>query len=449
MTVSFRAISTSILLCIPFVGLSQSSQSGIAAHGTVNIFLANGNGLIAVTDSKISAQSGPLGYGQKLFKLDDRTICSIAGFFSWSGPVMPGNIPSMLPTSAPAVLNGYIQDHQRYLKLHQNDPQSLQSTFSGVLKAWTDGLDLMRETQGIFGQQIKANEFKTVITIAGYERGELWVGQTAVILDTGKKSFTLEPTIPVLHEVGNRLSYVLAGEYLEVLSILNTPSKYGYSNPSLAAYYKSQKADQGSSLNLADLKALAEKLESIAAREHPSDVGGQMQFAVLSDDNVSYFDSPPSSQPSALGHESMRTNARNGYRFGNTYTGSIEPSMLDNFSQLGYNSEIKNGLFMMRRLPPATFYLVKSDSFTNELVELGGLVILGSTFTKCTLLYDGSPIVFFSDKNTLVDTDLLLGPHTSRGAPFVKDFRKMYPDVRISQWRNIPNFKTHSGVTIR
>ena len=76
------------LLAATFIAGSALGQkaSGLSpSHGTINIFLANRNGLVAVTDSRLSSNGKAVARGQKLFKVDDHTICAVAGFYMDSG----------------------------------------------------------------------------------------------------------------------------------------------------------------------------------------------------------------------------------------------------------------------------------------------------------------------------------------------------------------------------
>jgi len=74
-------------------GLTQVDNRSL--HGTVNIILANRNGIVAVTDSRLSSTASkpnqPHYVGQKLFKLDEHTICTIAGSYSFQGVTLSGN----------------------------------------------------------------------------------------------------------------------------------------------------------------------------------------------------------------------------------------------------------------------------------------------------------------------------------------------------------------------
>jgi hypothetical protein len=80
-----------IALVLVGVVLTSSAQTGHpkdipVAHGTVNVLIGNKNGLVAVTDSRLSSNNVPVGFGQKLFQIDDHTILTIAGWYSVSGP---------------------------------------------------------------------------------------------------------------------------------------------------------------------------------------------------------------------------------------------------------------------------------------------------------------------------------------------------------------------------
>ena len=58
----------------------QPYTSSHSLSGTVNVLLANKQGLVAITDSLLTDPSGTQRhYGQKLFQLDPNTIATIAG----------------------------------------------------------------------------------------------------------------------------------------------------------------------------------------------------------------------------------------------------------------------------------------------------------------------------------------------------------------------------------
>lgn len=66
----------------------RPGPNGQFVHGTINVVLANGNGIVALTDS-MATEVDSNGHSrqsprpsQKLFVLDDSTVCTIAGFAS-------------------------------------------------------------------------------------------------------------------------------------------------------------------------------------------------------------------------------------------------------------------------------------------------------------------------------------------------------------------------------
>jgi hypothetical protein len=76
-------------------------------HGTVNVLLANKNGFALVTDSNLTDSSGHFaGEGPKLFVLDEHTVCSIADFYSDSGPKINGKFP--IQTTAPGIVKSLL-----------------------------------------------------------------------------------------------------------------------------------------------------------------------------------------------------------------------------------------------------------------------------------------------------------------------------------------------------
>jgi 20S proteasome alpha/beta subunit len=74
-----------LLIPLLFTPLLHSQSP---TRGTINILLANSNGMVLVTDSRASNRLGQKvkDRSQKLFKIDAAMVCSIAGFGSDPGP---------------------------------------------------------------------------------------------------------------------------------------------------------------------------------------------------------------------------------------------------------------------------------------------------------------------------------------------------------------------------
>jgi 20S proteasome alpha/beta subunit len=96
-----------VLLFLTSYSRQLYGQTPPVIRGTINVVFANANGIVALTDSRLSARtpSGQLRAlsqpGQKLFQLDEATVCTFAGFAE--APV--DSFPEVINNSA-----GILQD---------------------------------------------------------------------------------------------------------------------------------------------------------------------------------------------------------------------------------------------------------------------------------------------------------------------------------------------------
>lgn len=76
-----------LLLCSMLIFFSFSAPAQVQeSHGTINIVLANKNGLVSLTDSMLSYSDGRHQPGhQKLFQIDRKTVCLMAGTYGQPG----------------------------------------------------------------------------------------------------------------------------------------------------------------------------------------------------------------------------------------------------------------------------------------------------------------------------------------------------------------------------
>lgn len=97
--------------CLSGIVLAGGGGPNPVLTGTVNIVLANANGIVVLTDSNQTWRA-PNGEpftaprpGQKLFRIDDKTVCTIAGFGAASLPGFPE-----FTSSAAGVLDTYVEE---------------------------------------------------------------------------------------------------------------------------------------------------------------------------------------------------------------------------------------------------------------------------------------------------------------------------------------------------
>jgi hypothetical protein len=104
----FLFIAVLVFLSTSVGAYAQDEADDSLVHGTINIALGNENGIIVLTDSMLTGATGQLREpGQKLFKLDDRTVCALAGFVSAPAASSQTWIPE-LDTNVGAIINEYI-----------------------------------------------------------------------------------------------------------------------------------------------------------------------------------------------------------------------------------------------------------------------------------------------------------------------------------------------------
>lgn len=69
----------------------RAQQNAPPTHGTINLLIGSKFGLVAETDTMLSFSNGEsAGFAQKLFQIDDHTICTIADFYKDPGPARLG-----------------------------------------------------------------------------------------------------------------------------------------------------------------------------------------------------------------------------------------------------------------------------------------------------------------------------------------------------------------------
>jgi hypothetical protein len=87
MSKALRGSVLLLLLSAPNLVGAQQQAAASSLHGTVNIVLANADGIVVLTDSMLTDENRhqlprP---GQKLFVLDNKSVCTIAGLYERAG----------------------------------------------------------------------------------------------------------------------------------------------------------------------------------------------------------------------------------------------------------------------------------------------------------------------------------------------------------------------------
>jgi hypothetical protein len=436
------------LLCaLPAMVVIDKSQASVPgrhqAHGTVNIFLANQNGLAVVTDSMLTYADGthPPEPVQKLFQLDDRTICTVAGEYISDAPQR-----STLDLSVARTIRSF------EIELRKHPIGSLVEK----LRALSFALQAQFRLNTL-ANIIGANDPKLLplqLTVAGYDfDGQLKIGKLEVHsvgsgydtnfgVDPPNPIPTVASHVPACENAGTpapsgdirvvERSFVcrVAGVVSYADSILDHPSRYRGSNPAIKQFALFSEADQLTTLTTAQLLSVAigleQETEQGTIRAHFHEVGRDRQFAVLSGGKITKFQTVPENpgdQPSILSGRVVITSGGIMSRF---------PG---------------NGIF-----PPFTrrdvfiFVDVRMSEFR---AVLDGVYYGRDTFQNMQLVWNGDGPIFFGSDNIVDDCELILGPKVNRWSPDVSGFISKYRWKRVTRerYRSVSGPLSHRDLT--
>jgi 20S proteasome alpha/beta subunit len=260
------------------------------SRGTVNIALANANGIILLTDSVQShkEQDGwhyvqPV---QKLFRLDDKTVCSFAGFASETGWFLP-----QLNTEIP----GVIADFQDQLSKHPVSQLEAKLQAIGHLVGFYIDL-IANRREVVVGPGTPIDSYIFEVIVAGYDADgkpklEKLVITPVVVQAADGHNYWSHTTSPEVANVGRKLAALLGGIQVVSHEVLNSPQKFGDSGV-VGRYMRAKKHDGGESLTLDDMAALASYMAAQTARKTPA-VGGPDQIVFLAKGSILKFKQPP------------------------------------------------------------------------------------------------------------------------------------------------------------
>jgi hypothetical protein len=366
-------------------------------HGTINIVFGNRNGIVVLTDSMVSRGEVQLkDPGEKLFQLDDRSVCAVAGVLT--GPA-PQGMPDLFMTTA-TVIRDYA------VELKSKPPQTIfekVTSLAFILDIQLFAISTLQGAAGLWGSRASH------ITVAGFDPGgRARVGQVKLRMVRHGYSFRSEVEERSIIDVGKPLVWKLAGidNYAEAL--LRNP-ELGQGDPTLEVFSKSMRENQGRSMTLFDLKALASRLTDIT-EERCKKVGGQHQVAELRDSQVFLATQPIfPTLPKALRDFSICVDVR----IPGTDPAPVPP--------------ISEGALV---LPKGIALLFVRTTFVHVFRPLDGNYFFDCSFEdNCHLRYDGGP--FFFESNRVKKASLIIGPTVDPDDPAVQMLKDNF------QWNGV------------
>lgn len=372
---------------------TQEDQS-IVIRGTLNAVLANANGMVVVTDSMQTWNSTQLpDPGKKLFQIDRRTICTIAGFGSEQFTSAPE-----FNTSAAGIIERY-----EALLAGQGDVHPFAEKLTSLAHLFQFNLSSTANLSHIVNPPtLDLNSHFFQLILAGYDTD----GAPKIAKLTLQVSITPgrdgQPTLSSIAEnvvplsVAKTFIYLLAGQHEVAERILSQPQNF-MDDPAIHRYAESRASDSGSSLTLPELKALAESLVRHTEQKHRT-VGGERQFAILS-----------KGKEIALEQRSFPK----------------YPLPVPEFFLL-VGSHFEN----CRKSEIRSNFLVVRNKFLRCVQKLDGNYFFGNEFIESLVQYDGGPMRF-DRSNIVVGSTLLLGPHVDQNPDAVKKLRETF------DWRSV------------
>jgi len=385
----------------------SSPTSPPSFHGTVNILLANKNGLVAITDSRLSSDGRPPASGQKLFQLDDKTICTIAGAYLVNGPSNPqGGVLGFALVC-------------RSIDQITHDPYWSQlSSVSDKSKALTNGLALafqsfviMAQTQARMYGVLAHNDLQ--VSVAGFDATGLHVIQNKLALDgaTGLYGSSQLARPPVT--IGGSFEPFLAGIKNFTEPILENPDQplLGLSeadSQAIEIYAKARRADGGASLTLDQMKGLGVAMEKYSEVRDPRLIGGEVESATLSAGTVT-LDVPAS------------VNKAGALPLPNEARVHLHLLVDVGFSHLTWAIAV----------PPGALAILVGGSISDAGQQLDRTSFSGITFTNVTFTYAGSGIALFDPGNRVINSTLKLAPGVSPDDPIVRYMLTTFPDLHL------------------
>jgi hypothetical protein len=428
-----KPLKTAIVICFVLLSATVFAQTNAEpigeSHGTVNILLANRNGLVLVTDSMltntVTGRQDP--NGKKLFKVDDKTVCSMAGFYSWPGALDMQAFAANFPN----IMSYYVQREQVANKTNE---LSFAAKFAFLEGSFAFQLASNLNAYLAFNPQFRITGNPGIqpitLTLAGYDvDGNLKVGAVTLTPTREIDGISLEPSpvrpsrsgpacesvgqtentvttddkILTSRIIGEDLSCEIAGLPTIAEERLTHPDQYK-NLPALRAYSVALKHKR--TLSISQMKALAKELEQETKEAEQrlglNRVGGDPNTAVLTNGHVS---EPPTaaSVDAAVGQ-------------------ALPSAMLNNITtSCGSPDEVRTVLDTSSSLVQTSLHL------TNCRQEIDGILFHDSSFIDSVLVYYGKAPLLFSHSNVVTGSTLMLGSSVPLNNLLVKDLVCSFP----------------------
>lgn len=368
------------MLCLAIGSALHAQDQGKIIRGTINEAFANGNGFVILTDSMetyadASGEEHYIPTGKKLFRIDDKTVCAIAGFASERFP------PALrFDTDIAGILTDYREQLvERPIPQFEAKLRSLAFLVGFYINTSAKVADVAE------GPLASGQDYTFELILAGYDvDGTAKLGKVVLTetirQEAGGGKFWTPNYAGTVESVSGPFVHLVSG-YRDVADrVLESPRSFA-SSAAAQRYAESRQADGGASLSIAEMEALANYIAKKTAQLHP-EVGGPNQIAILSDGGIVNVDAPDFPRP----RRPLRFSVIEGGRF-------HEPP-----------ASVQKGARLVMLLIGLTVDGVKG-------MELNGLFFYGCEIRDSILIYNGGVTSLDpSGKNKVIDSWLLSFP---------------------------------------
>jgi 20S proteasome alpha/beta subunit len=396
--------SLSAIFLLPLFALAgEKPPDDSIIHRTINIALGNENGLVVLTDSMVTAGTQQLpAPGQKLFRLDDHSVCAIAGFAS--APASSGNteIPD-LNTNVSALIREYIR--QSALQPAQSIAEKLRAL--GILLNLR--LSAIANIRDALGSTTGINDYRFQLIVAGYDIDRKpKIGTLTLRTKDDDGAFVSDIENASVSNVEEKLSFVMSGMWDVAANILNHPES-GPREPVFDLYATSIRDNGGRSLTVEQMVELAKRLAHYSSNAH-REVGRPNQVAIIKESGVISIEQPFFPElPRSLFTFSLIVNSHFNYS-GVTFAH-------------GWRAVFRCSWVGMQH-------------------ELDGHYYIGNQFRDSVLMYDGGD-VNLGDTNEVTGSVLLLGPHAILENEIVRRLTATFSSLQVAYakpkpWQVVP-----------
>jgi 20S proteasome alpha/beta subunit len=375
-------------------GALGPAGTGNIVHGTINVVFANGNGIVALTDS-MATITGSDGQerqspspNQKLFVIDDSTVCTIAGFASQDFQPFSG---------ATTDIQSLIYTFARNLKGQSKVP--LEFKLRGLESMIKVHLQVLAASASIGhgSESSRARNYEFELIMAGYDQdGSAHLGSFHLAASPNPRRangyYEVELRQYSVEKLDSTIKYLVGGQSKIADAILNGLTTAH--EPSISNYQLAKAKDSGASLTTEEMKELAIFIAAQTARTSRS-VGGENQIAVL--------------KPSVPIELTQRHFAEP--------SGDVEP--------IGLVIDVRMKNFSSGAIisPYRTMYI--ASSFEDSQQDLDQNYFVGDTFVHCRLIY-GERLLGLDTTNTVIGSQLFIRRTVDRHSTQLRDLLQSF-----------------------